>query len=343
METSKSLRVLLFGFGHMNKLMIRYVVEKGHNLVGVIGRHNLGEDPFVVAGIGDSGLSQRNATQNLQIVNEAGAEKVIKESRPDACILATRSTISDVESVLSLLGSHSVNVITIAEEVFYSWNTAPEITARLEKLFNENKVSFTGTGVQDIFWGFLPASIVGATHHVNRIKGIMQFNVDDYGRALCEAHGVGLTVDQFNQSLANSKIPSYNWNSNEWLAAMLGWKIIGTTQKLIPILVEQDITSKTFNNTLKTGVVTGMKSHVITQCENGIVIETEMIGTVYHGSMFDLCSWNIEGEPNTELVVNRPATVEITCASAVNRLFQIVNARQGYVPSFELGLIPWKK
>lgn len=40
----------------MNKLMIRYVVEKGHNVVGVVGRHNIGEDSFDVAGLKDSGL-----------------------------------------------------------------------------------------------------------------------------------------------------------------------------------------------------------------------------------------------------------------------------------------------
>ena len=169
----------------------------------------------------------------------------------------------------------------------------------------------------------------------------MQFDVDDYGRALCEAHGVGLTVDHFNETFANSTLPSFKCNSNEWLALMMGWKIIQTTQKLI--LFENVISSKAYNDVIKSDLVTGMKSHVITECENGIVIETDLIGFVYHGIMFDLCSWNIQGEPNTELIVNRPATVEVTCASAVNRLHQIFNARSGYVPTFELGLIPWKK
>lgn len=76
---------------------------------------------------------------------------------------------------------------------------------------------------------------------------------------------------------------------------MMGWKIIQTTQKLIPILVENDISSKAYNDVIKSDLVTEMKSHVITECENGIVIETEMIGTVYHGTMFDFCSWNIQG------------------------------------------------
>ncbi len=86
-----------------------------------------------------------------------------------------------------------------------------------------------------------------------------------------------------------------------------------------------------------------MKSHVITECENKIVIETKMIETVYHGNMLNLYYWNIQGEPNTKLVVNRSATVEVICASAVNRLQHIFNARSGYVPKYELGLIAWKE
>jgi hypothetical protein len=343
MKQFKSLKVLLYGFGNMNKLMIRYVVEKGHNILGVVGRHNIGQDPFEVAGLKNLGLSKINAIQNLKIVNESEAEKLIKITKPDICIVATRSKMVDVAPVLAFLGSHGVNVITTAEEAFYPVNTSFELTNKLDNLFKDKNVSFTGTGAQDIFWGFLPSCLIGATHKVSEIKGIMQFNVDDYGRALCEAHRVGMNVDQFYQSFANPTAPSYNWNSNEWLAAMMRWKVNKTTQKLIPEFVENDIFSKAYNNVIKSGLVTGMKSHVKTECENGIVIETEMIGTVYHANMFDLCSWKIEGEPKTELVVNRPATVEITCASVVNRLQQICNARAGYVPTFELGLIPWEK
>ena len=107
----------------MNKLIIRYVVEKGHNVVGVVGRHNISEDPFDVAGLKDTGLRGINATPNLQIVKESGSEQLITSSKPDVCIVATCSTVADVAPVLTLLGSQGLNVITIAEEAFYPVNT----------------------------------------------------------------------------------------------------------------------------------------------------------------------------------------------------------------------------
>lgn len=337
----RSLRVLLWGFGHMNKLIIRYATEKNHQVVGVIGRHNVGQNAFEVAGL-DSFLSDEH-NRNLKITSPEEAEQCIQATRPDICIVATRSTMSDIYESVKVLGSHGVNVITICEEAFYSWNTASEITRELDLVFKQNNATFTGSGAQDVYWGLLPACVLGSSHTVSRIKGLVQFNVDDYGKALCELHGVGLSQEDFATKISSSEAPSYIWNSNEWLANSMGWQIRSIKQDLLPVVLDKEIHSKTFNGNIAAGFASGMKAVVVTECENGIVIETEMIGTVYHGDMFDLCSWNIQGEPNTELVVNRPATVEVTCATVVNRLQQVLDARSGYVPTYELGMAPWRK
>mmetsp|Transcript_27386 Transcript_27386/g.28497 ORF Transcript_27386/g.28497 Transcript_27386/m.28497 type:complete len:348 (+) Transcript_27386:23-1066(+) len=343
--SNQQLNVLLWGFGHMNKIVLRYVVEKGHNVVGVIGRHNIGEDAFVVAGYKDSPFVKNNRTKEVKIISEQQAEEAIKsyDPKPEACILATRSTMIDIEPALRVLGNNSIDVTTIAEECFYPVNTSPSIYQSLDALYKEKGVSFTGTGVQDILWGIAPGTAIGAQHTVNKILGLIQYNVDDYGRALCEAHGVGMTVDQFNKEIASSEVPAYNWNSNEFLASMFDWKIKETKQKLIPMVVEKEINSKSLDGSIKGGDVSGMKCYAITECENGIIIESEMIGRVYHGEMSDVASFKISGEPNSEIMFNQPATAELTCASAVNRLEQIVNARSGFVPTYELGIIPWRK
>jgi 2,4-diaminopentanoate dehydrogenase len=113
---------------------------------------------------------------------------------------------------------------------------------------------------------------------------------------LCELHGVDLEVKEFENTLAKSEIPSYVWNSNEWLAAKFNWKIIKTTQTISPIVIQNKVIfSKCLNKNILANCVSGLKALVITECENNIVIETSMIGTVYHGDMTDYCSWTIEG------------------------------------------------
>lgn len=71
------------------------------------------------------------------------------------------------------------------------------------------------------------------------------FNVDDYGKALCEAHGIGLTADAFKEAFASNE-PSYVFNSNAWLLSKLGWKMKTNFQELLPVFAEYETPCKSF-------------------------------------------------------------------------------------------------
>jgi len=51
---------------------------------------------------------------------------------------------------------------------------------------------------------------------------------------------------------------------------------------------------------------------------------------------FDKNEWTVYGEPDTTIVVSRPATVELTCASIVNRIPDVINAESGFVPTCDM-------
>ena len=94
--------------------------------------------------------------------------------------------------------------------------------------------------------------------------------------------------------------------------------------------------------TVKAGDATGMSAVVTTTTEEGITLETECIGKVYSKEDFDKNEWTIIGEPDTTLVINRPATVELTCASIVNRIPDVINAKTGYVPTEQMGELNYR-
>ena len=85
-----------------------------------------------------------------------------------------------------------------------------------------------------------------------------------------------------------------------------------------------------------------MSAVVTTKTEEGIVLETQCIGKVYDETEFDRNEWTIEGEPNTTIVVEKPSTVELTCATVVNRIPDVINAKSGYVPTNEMDELKYR-
>ena len=94
--------------------------------------------------------------------------------------------------------------------------------------------------------------------------------------------------------------------------------------------------------TVKKGMATGMSAVVTTETEEGITIESECIGKVYSKNDVDTNEWTVYGEPDTTLKITMPATVELTCATVVNRIPDVINAPAGYVTTEKMGDLEYR-
>ena len=347
----RKVRVVQYGTGKMSVYTMRYVYEKGGEIVGAID-----VNPDVVGK--DIGEIMGCENKGVKVVSNTDAEKMLTETKPDVVIVTTMSLIEDVKDALMLCAKLGLNAITTCEEAFYPANSNPGVTEAIDKLAKENNCTITGTGYQDIYWGELISAIGGSTHKITKIKGSSSYNVEDYGIALAKAHGAGLTLEEFDKEVASldrisdeerRKViesgkyqPSYMWNVNGWLCEKLGLTVESQSQECVPQIAKRDIFSSTLNMTIKEGDATGMSAVVTTKTKEGITLETECIGKVYDEDEFDRNKWTIEGEPETTIVVDKPATVELTCATVVNRIPDVMNARAGYVPTNEMDELKYR-
>ena len=347
----RKLRIVQYGCGKMSKYTMRYVYEKGAEIVGAID-----VNPNVLGK--DIGEVMETENKGIVITSVENARSLLENLKPDACIITTMSLLSDVEESLMLCAELGINAITTCEEAFYSWNSNPNLTAKIDALAKEHNCTITGSGYQDIYWGQLISSIGGSTHNIKKIIGESWYNVEDYGIALAEAHGAGLTMAEFDEKIAsvdrisdeerNALInggnysPSYMWNVNGWLCKKLGLTVRNQTQKCVPETYKEDINSTTLGMVVKEGNATGMSAIVTTETEEGITLETKCVGKIYAPDEYDINEWKVEGEPNTTFVVERPATVELTCASVVNRLPDLINSRPGFVSTAEMGDLEYR-
>jgi 2,4-diaminopentanoate dehydrogenase len=102
---------------------------------------------------------------------------------------------------------------------------------------------------------------------VQRIWRRSTYNADDFGVALAEHHGVGLTMAEFESDIAaadkmsdheRTKIieignfnPVPSWNANGWLCARFGLSVTRQVQLCTPIVHDRPLYSKTLGHEIK--------------------------------------------------------------------------------------------
>lgn len=346
------IKVIQIGCGKMSKYTMRYVYDHGGEIVGAIDSN----PNFVGTDIGSvMGL------RNKQIIIEPAdkLDEVLKITKPNIAIVTTMSLLNDLRDTLRILVNNKVNVITTCEEAFFAQNSNKQVYKEIDTLAKANGVTVVGCGYQDVFWGNLISVIAGSTNKITKVKGISSYNVEDYGISLAKAHGVGLTNDEFARDIANKNVmsdeereqlidkgkfnPSYMWNTIGWLADKLNFEIDSMKQECIPITCEKLIHSKTLKMDIKPGCVIGMSAKVTGKTIDGITLEAECVGKIYDENEFDKNEWTIYGEPDTTVTINKPSTVELTCADIVNRIPDIINGKPGFISTSELPIAHYLK
>src|SRR5574344_1520902 len=263
----RKVRVVQFGTGKMAVYTMRYVFEKGGEVVGAIdvNPQKIGKDIGEIMG---------EEKKDVTVVSLEDAEEMLRHSKPDICIIETMSLLKDLKEAMMLCAKLGINAISTCEEAFFPWNSNPTLTKEIDDMAKQTGCTITGSGYQDIYWGQLITSIAGSTQKITKIKGSSSYNVEEYGIALAEVHGAGLTLDEFDKKIASADnisekqrqeiinkgeyTPSYMWNVNGWLCSKLGLTIISQTQKTVPQTHNEDIYSNTLQMTVKAGDATGM-------------------------------------------------------------------------------------
>ena len=133
------MKVIQIGCGKMSLFTMRYVLEKGGELVGAfdVNEAVIGKD---VAEILDMNASI------CKVENVANLDARLKEIKPDIAIITTMSLMSDLYDVMMICASNGVNAISTCEEAFYPWNSY-EKTAEIDKVAKDYmKIAYAGGG-----------------------------------------------------------------------------------------------------------------------------------------------------------------------------------------------------
>ena len=333
---SENIRAILYGVGEMGRLVTPMLIDKGVQIVGAVDVDvdKVGRDLGEVAEIG----------RELRVPIESDAATVLSGRSADIVLMAVASYMSDLYDHLALCVEHGHNVVTIGEELLYSWTTSPVLTARIDRLAKKRGVTVTGSGHQDSYWVNLVSLLMGTAHQVETVHGTASWNVDDYGSEVARDAHVGETEEEFNRFLEEEGWPpGFSRNAIEAIAADVGLRVTHVEERTTPLLAEQDVRSKALGTTIPVGHVNGFVEEATLRTAEGITLAFEMVGKIYSEGDADLNEWVVKGDPPELRLSNFPVpTMRTTCTQFVNRIPDVVSAPPGYVTMQELPALKYR-
>jgi hypothetical protein len=328
-----AIRVLVLGTGQMGTGIARLIMDKpGLALVGAYGRraHRAGLDLGRAMGL----------ERELGLPIAVDLERLIAETRPEVAIQATCSTLNDAMSEIATLVRHGVQVISIAEEMAYPHHAAPAIAEELHWLAVSNGVSILGTGINPGF--VLDSLIITLSGVCADIESIVARRVNDlspFGATVLASQGVGLTVEAFQQGLANGTVVGHIGFSESlhMIAKALGWEIEHIEQSREAIVSQ--VRRETPLVLVEPGQVAGCNHSAVAYVQGRAAITLEHpqqvrpeLAGVETGDCIE-----IKGTPHVRLT----GSPEIpggtgTMALAVNSIPRVLNAAPGLYTMAEL-------
>ena len=138
---------------------------------------------------------------------ESDPAKVLNETYPDIVIIATNSFVSNVLPQIMQCVERHINVITIAEEMAYPFESHDEAAQLIDGMAKKYGVTVLGTGINPGFvLDQLILNLTGACLNVKKITARRINDLSPFGKTVMETQGVGTTPVQLKAGLKNGTI-----------------------------------------------------------------------------------------------------------------------------------------
>ncbi len=307
-------RVALIGLGAIGSEIVRYLIEKKHEVAAVIDN--------------DPAKTGRTVREIIGFESEVRVHRSVEEveiDKLDVVVFATKSRLSQLADEIEYVAMRGVDVVTTCEELAYPPYASESVASRLDSVAREKGVTVVGVGVNPGFvMDWVPSLVASASKSPKSIHVVRSVDVSKRRRQLQTKTGVGLTKGRFEKGLRDGTLGHVGLEESAYLIALsLGEKLEGLKSAVFPVVGSDDY-------------VMGVRQFAEGRAGSCVIrLDLEMTIT---SADFDVIE--VKGEPNIKLrfengVFGDSATVALT----VNAVERVGGARPGLITVLELPLL----
>ena len=306
-------KVVLCGLGAIGTEVLNYLLERRHEVVGVVDSapEKAGRTVAEVTGL------------PLGIVIQPSLESV-PTGDAEVAVFTTRSRISDMQQDIIRAAAARLDVVTTSEEMAFPEHAGVEAAREMDAVAKEKGVTIVGVGVNPGFvMDWVPAVVASASKNPTSIHIVRSVDVGRRRRQLQSKTGVGLSKARFDKDISEGKLGHVGLVESAHLIALsLGKELTEIKHDVFPVLGSEDY-------------VMGVRQFVEGRagaCQ--IRLDLEMTMT---SADFDVVE--VRGDPNLKLrfekgVFGDSATVALT----VHAVERVGWARPGLITILDLPL-----
>lgn len=330
------MRVIQLGYGAVGKENIRQLLNRGHEVVGIVDRREI-LDAIDLGGFDFKGRSPL-------LTDDLG--ECLARSKPDILLQATVWDPDDMIRVIGIAADAKCDVISINPIVDIR-QIFPETYAELDRIAIAGGIRVLGVGaVPGFFSDVLPLVLSGVCADVSSVRFRRCADFSKWGPSVLEKFGFGLTAEAFREGTKAGKITLFRslWQSAHLIAAELGWPILEKEDIREPLVSDRARTA--VHMTTSPGTVGGFRHRVVIHSTEGRTIDLQVAGFIDPKGIEEETAMAIEilGEPQMRVEVSggvllSSGSVVSSSARIINSIAALASGKPGVRTTADLRLI----
>lgn len=224
-------KVVLCGMGAIGTEILKYLLERSHEIVGVVDNEpsKVGRTVAELTGL-------PVGTRVVATVRDAALDEA------DVAVFSTKSRIAELVDDVSFAASKGLDVVTTSEEMAYPKYAAAEASEALDALAKQKGCTVVGVGVNPGFvMDLVPAVVASATKSPSSIHVVRSVDVSRRRHQLQVKTGLGHSRVKFEKELAEGKLGHVGLIESAHLIALsLGKPFEDLRHGIFPVLGSED-------------------------------------------------------------------------------------------------------